>query len=257
MRSFICVCLGVAALVVRPAAQSTFLPIVDHIHLNVSDQAAAVGWYARNFGGKRMPESQDRVLFGETRLIFLRNENAKPSPGSAIDHIGFSVPDLDAKVKELELAGVKLVQPVRDVEGLFKLGFVDDPWGTHIEIVQDPEQLGLHHVHLRGPDPNAVLGWYKAHFGGETGKLKNRIDGLRYSGVWLLVQRGDAEPSEGRAIDHIGFRTTNLEQVTKDFKAQNVKFTSEPRSLTLSRNVTVNFAYIEGPAGAKVELVQR
>ena len=51
--------------------------------------------------------------------------------------------------------------PVRDVSGLFKLGFIEDPWGTRIEVVQDPQKLGLHHVHLRAPDPDATLAWYK------------------------------------------------------------------------------------------------
>ena len=249
------IALGVIA--AQPSAQAPFLPIVDHIHLNVPDQAAAVAWYQKNFGGQPMTEAPDRVMLGDTRLIFLKKADAAPSSGSALDHIGFSFADLDAKVKELEAAGVKVVTPVRDVPGLFKLGFVEDPWGTRIEVVQDPDKLGLHHVHLRGPDPSAVLAFYKEKFGGEPGKLKDRIDGVKYSGVWLLAQRGDATPSEGHAIDHFGFRTTNLDGVTKDFKAQNVKFTTEPRPLKLASGTMVNFAYLEGPAGAKIELVQR
>jgi catechol 2,3-dioxygenase-like lactoylglutathione lyase family enzyme len=146
---------------------------------------------------------------------------------------------------------------VREVAGLFKLAFVEDPWGTRIELVQDPDKLGLHHMHLRGPDAAATLAWYKAKFGGESGKLKDRIDGLRYTGVWLLVQRGDAMPSEGHAIDHIGWRTTDLAAKATELKGASVKFTTEPRPLRLAGGATVNFAYLEGPDGAKIELVQR
>jgi len=257
MRNLMLPLIGALAMVSAPAAAADILPIVDHIHLNVPDQAKAVEWYQKNFGGTPTSEAPDRLMFGETRLIFLRNDKGQPSAGSALDHIGFSFADLDAKMKELEAAGVKVVTPVRDVQGLFKLGFVEDPWGTRIEVVQDSDKLGLHHVHLRGPDPAATLGWYKAKFGGETGKLKGRIDGLRYSGVWLLVQRGDAVPSEGHAVDHIGWRTTNLAETAQQFKAQAVKFTTEPRPLKLAGGATVNFAYVEGPEGAKIELVQR
>ena len=239
------------------AAQTPILPIVDHIHLNVPDQAKAVEWYQKNFGGKTLAEAPDRLLLGDTRLIFLKNDKGTPSPGSALDHLGFSVPDLDAAMKSLEANGAKIATPARDVPGLFKLGFVDDPWGTRIEVVQDPDKLGLHHVHLRAPDPVATLAWYKEKFGGETAKLKDRIDGLRYSGVWILVQRGDATPSEGHAIDHIGWQTPNLAARTAELKAQNVKFTTEPRPLKLVSGTIVNFAYLEGPAGAKIELVQR
>jgi catechol 2,3-dioxygenase-like lactoylglutathione lyase family enzyme len=257
MRTFMLSLMAVLAAAVSAAAQTPILPIVDHIHLNVPDQAKAVEWYQKNFGGAPMTEAPDRLMLGDTRLIFLKNDKGQPSSGSAIDHIGFSFADLDAKMKELEAAGVKVVTPVRDVPGLFKLGFVEDPWGTRIEVMQDPSKLGLNHVHLLAPDPAATLGWYKQKFGGETAKLANRIDGLRYSGVWLLVQRGDAVPSEGHAIDHIGWRTPNLAEKALQLKAQDVKFTTEPRPLKLASGTIVNFAYLEGPSGAKIELVQR
>ena len=239
------------------AAQTPVEPILDHIHLNVPEPAKAVEWYQKYFGGTPMKEAPDRLMLGDTRLIFLRNDKGQPSAGSALDHLGFSFADLDARMKEFEAAGIKVVTPVRDVPGLFKLGFVEDPWGTRIEVVQDPEKLGLHHVHLRGADPAAVLAFYKEKFAGDSAKLKDRLDGLKLSGVWLLVQRGEATPSEGHAIDHIGFRTSNLAAKTTELKAQAVKFTTEPRPLTLASGTIVNFAYLEGPAGAKVELVQR
>src|SRR5207344_2779449 len=155
-------------------AQAPTLPY-DHVHLNVPDQAKAVEWYQKNFGGKPTTEAPDRLMFGSTRLIFLKNADGKPSAGSSIDHIGFSFADLDAKMKEFEAAGVKIVTPVRDVPNLFKLGFVEDPWGTRIEVVQDPESLGLHHIHLRGPDPEAIFTWLKEKFGGERSQLKGRL----------------------------------------------------------------------------------
>jgi catechol 2,3-dioxygenase-like lactoylglutathione lyase family enzyme len=257
MRTLMLSLMAVLAAAVSAAAQTPILPIVDHIHLNVPDQAKAVEWYQKHFGGTPMTEAPDRLMLGDTRLIFLKNEKGQPSAGSALDHIGFSVADLDAKMKELEAAGAKIVNPIRDVQGLFKLAFVEDPWGTRIEVVQDSDKLGLHHVHLRGPDPDAILGWYKQKFGGDTGKLKGRIDGLNYSGVWLLVTRGDAAPSDGHAIDHIGWRTPNLAEKTLQLKAQDVKFTTEPRPLKLASGTMVNFAYLEGPSGAKIELVQR
>jgi catechol 2,3-dioxygenase-like lactoylglutathione lyase family enzyme len=239
------------------AQQAQIMPILDHIHLNVPDQAQGVAWYQKYFGGQPTPEAPDRLMLGDTRLIFLKNDKGQPSSGSALDHLGFSVADIDAKMKELEAGGVKIVSPVRDVQGLFKLAFVEDPWGTRIEVVQDSEKLGLHHMHVRGPDPVALLAWYKEKFGGDVAKLKDRIDGVRYSGVWIVAQRGEATPSEGHAIDHIGFRTNDLNATTATFKGQGVKFTTEPRPLKLAGGATVNFAYLEGPAGAKIELVQR
>ena len=157
------------------------MPILDHIHLNVPDQAKAVEWYQKNFGGTPMTEAPDRLMLGDTRLIFLKNDKGQPSSGSAIDHVGFSVADLDAKMKEFEAAGVKIVNAgARHSRDSSSSAFVEDPWGTRIEVVQDTEKLGLHHVHLRGPDPDGDCSpGYKEKFGGESAKLKGRIDGVR------------------------------------------------------------------------------
>lgn len=239
-------------------AQTEVLPLVDHVHLAAPDPAQAVEWYRTQFGGEPMKEAADRLLFAKTRVIFQRNEKALPSAGGSVDHIGFSVPDIDATMKALEAAGAKITQPVKDVNGLFKLAFVEDPWGTRIEVVQDPEFPGLHHIHLRGADPAAILAWYQQQFAaGVAGKLKDRIDGLNFGGVWLLVQRGDAAPSRGRAIDHIGFRPVNVDAFVAGVKGRDIPVMTEPRPLTLTDGTTVRLAFIEGPEQIRLELVQR
>jgi catechol 2,3-dioxygenase-like lactoylglutathione lyase family enzyme len=231
--------------------------MVDHVHLAVPNQASAVEWYKKHFGGQPMAEGAERLMFGETRILFQRNEAAKPSTGSAIDHVGFSVTDLDATMKALEADGAKVTLAAREVAGLFKLAFVEDPWGVRIEVVQDSAKLGLHHIHLRAPDPGAALAWYAASFGGTLGKLKDRIDGINYGGVWLLVQKGEAAPSAGHAIEHLGFRPVNVDAAVGALKAKNVKVTTEPRPLTLPSGASMRLAFIESPDGARIELVQR
>jgi hypothetical protein len=62
----------------------------DHIHLNVSDPAVASSWYEKNFGGRRLAEGPDRLMFGSTRFLFIKKADAKPSAGSAVDHVCFS-----------------------------------------------------------------------------------------------------------------------------------------------------------------------
>jgi len=239
------------------SAQTGMANMVDHIHLAVPDQPKAVAWYSKHFGGQVMTEAPDRLMFGETRIIFQKNEAAKPSSGSVVDHIGFSVPDLDATMKNLEAEGAKVVTPARDVAGLFKLAFVEDPWGVRLEVVQDAAKLGLHHIHLRAPDPAAALAWYVDKVGGTIGKLKDRIDGINYGGVWVLAQKGETTPSQGTAIDHIGFRPLNVDTVVAGLKAKSVKVTTEPRPLTLPSGASMRLAFIEGPDGVRIELVQR
>ena len=185
-------------------------------------------------------------MFGSTRFMFLRKADATPSAGSAIDHIGFSVANLDATLKTLTEAGVKVTSPRRDVEKLFPLAFVEDPWGTRIEVVEDRELPGLHHVHMRGPDPEEVFTWLLDKFGGERTKLKGQIDAVKYSAdgfstVWILVTRGEAQPSLGHAIDHIGWRSNGLNDTVAELKGKGVTVTAEPRPLTLPNGPPINF----------------
>jgi lactoylglutathione lyase len=251
---FVLACM--AALAPVAFAQS-YRPIVDHVHLAAPDPGAAVAWYQKYFGGKPMAEAADRLLLGDVRIIFSKREKTLPSQGSAVDHIGFSVPNLDAAMKAFESDGVKIVTPARDVPGLFPLAFIEDPWGTRIEVVQDAAGIGVHHIHLRGTDPVAMLAWYSAQFGGRVDKLKGRIDGIDMSGVWILVQKGDAVPSQGHSIDHIGFRPLDVDAAVAELKTRNVKITTEPRPLVFANGVTARIAFADAPDGVRIELVQR
>jgi catechol 2,3-dioxygenase-like lactoylglutathione lyase family enzyme len=224
----------------------------DHMHLAVPDPAKAVEWYITNLGAKH-GEGADRVVFGRTIFAFLKSDNAQPSAGSAIDHVGFSVADVDATMKQMQSAGAKLVTPARDIEGLFKVGFVEDPWGVKMELVQDPETPGFHHIHLRVADPEASLKWYVDTFGGDRAKLKGRLDAVKYSNpnVWLLAQKADgAAPSQGHAIDHLGWAVANVGAKVADLTAKGAKPT-EPRAV---RNLSV--AFVDGPGGVRIEMVQ-
>ena len=226
-----------------------------NVHIRVPDPPKASEWYVKTLGAKAGPAPQ-LIFFGKTLIEFLKDDAAKPSVGSAIDHIGLSYADLDAQMKVFSANSAKIISPVRDVPGLFKLAFIEDPWGTKIEVVQDAEQLGFHHVHLSVPDPPGVLNWYQEAFGGERAKLKGRIDGLRYSGgVWLLTAASAAgeKPAgtAGRTIYNLAWSVPSTDDAVAALKAKGLKVTVEPRSLP-----TVRYAFVEDPNGILIEFIQ-
>jgi catechol 2,3-dioxygenase-like lactoylglutathione lyase family enzyme len=226
---------------------------IDNVHIRVSDPAQARDWYVKHLGATTS-EAATQVFFGKMLIAIVKTDNPQPSAGSAIDHIGLSFPDLDAKMKDLQAAGVKIVTPMRDVPGLFKLGFIEDPWGTKIELVQDTERLGFHHVHLSAPDPEAALKWYEDMLGGQRDKLKGRIDGLRYDGIWLLAAKSAAAPASSgeRAVMSVGWTIKDMNQAAAAFKAKGAKTVVEPRAIG-----KLWYAFFEDPSGARVELLQR
>jgi catechol 2,3-dioxygenase-like lactoylglutathione lyase family enzyme len=252
----------VAAAVPLHGQRTATLPY-DHIHLN-APAAEGSAWYETHFGGRRIGEAPNRIMFGSTRLMFLAGTAKGPSQGSVIEHLGFSVADIDAKMRELQTVNTRVVEPVQAVPKLYKTALVEDPWGTTIRIVQDPDLLGLHHVQLRAPDPEAVYTWLLDKFGGERTKIKGQIDSVRYAGVagystvYITVARGESAPSLGRVIDHIGWRSTGTIEETKGLlEGKGVELTSQPRPLKLPNGPPINFFYVAGPNGARIEIVER
>jgi catechol 2,3-dioxygenase-like lactoylglutathione lyase family enzyme len=186
-----------------------------------------------------------------------RGNTRTPSAEGSIAHLGFSYTDIAAKVDEAEAAGASVTTPVREVPGLFKLAFIVDPWGTTLEFVEDEQHLGFHHVHLRSPDPKETLQWYEDTFGGVRMNLRGRLDGILYPGnVWILVQRGETFPSNEGTIDHIGWRAPDAAPTLADLTARGIEMTVAPREMTLPSGM-IEFFYVAGPHGARVELVDR
>ena len=99
-----------------PAFAQYEAPPFDSIHLAVPEISSARDWYLKNIGGN-VGETADRVAFGRwsgdhplpLQLIFDVSSSATPSAGSVVDSIGFSYVDLDAKVRDLQAAGVKIL----------------------------------------------------------------------------------------------------------------------------------------------------
>ncbi len=225
-----------------------------HMHLTATDPAAAAAWYHQHMGGELVRDGQavqyDDVLF----IWFQKEAGFAGSDGSSVDHIGFSFPDLAERMASYEAAGVKILAPSRDVRGLFKFAFVEDPWGTKIEVMEDPETLGFHHIHLRGSEPEAIFDWYQSSFGGERVQYKGLLPALLYDDVWLLVQDSgeeDMAATRGRAIDHLGWGFTDLTAAAEELKARGVTFTMDVRPY---RNFKI--AFVEGPGGVSIELVE-
>jgi catechol 2,3-dioxygenase-like lactoylglutathione lyase family enzyme len=248
------VLLAVCGLVLPVAAET--LPY-DHMHMVASDPAAAVQWYAKYMGGEDVGRA-DRLKFGDTWFIFMKKDAGFPgSSGSSVDHIGISFPDLDAKMKEFVAAGLKTTGEIKSL-GALKYGFVEDPWGTLVEVMQDPETLGFNHIHLVGPDPEGILDWYENAFGGTRAKFKGVLPALKYGGVWILVTPSQEEraPTKGRSIDHLGWEVPDMAKTAKELKEKGVTFTMEPRDFP-NKDIAIAIAFVEGPGGARIELVQR
>ena len=196
------------------------------VQLNVSDPTAAAQWYCEHMGGTLVSPTpatagdasaeRDRVRvvrFGKTALEFHPTETKSPVPGSVgsgIDHLGFGYADLDREMKRFATTGVEIVSGVEQ-EGPIRYAFVRDRWGTLIELVEDREIHGFHHVHLATTDPKATLNWYTEIFGSRVTRYAGVLAGIRYGDVWVLVKTLKHPPASTRrpGIDRLSGRPTS------------------------------------------------
>ena len=141
--------------------QSTF----THVHLRVPDAWAAAHWYhtlvdgnlrvagESGMGAVRQANGSISTMFDEPR-----GRTALPSAGSAIDHFGFTVDDVDATVEKARSMGATIDTEPRDGTTIARIAYIVDPWGTRMELLEDPDYPGMNHVHLMVNDADDVRG---------------------------------------------------------------------------------------------------
>ena len=235
-----------------------------HVHVLSPNASEAARWYVEHLDCEPIPGRDNACRYGSVILAFLSRPAMGGSVGTGVNHIGLSYADLTAKMAELEQVGVgglgvRLQRfddgaTIRDVPGLFKIAFVFDPWGTRIELVEDPEYLGFHHIHLSSTDPASALDWYEKMFGGERASLKGRLNGLLYDTLWLLVSEQENPPAatEGRAIDHLGWAFPDIEAAMRELGEKGAEIQGEIRE---GRTVA-KYGFVISPEKVRVEVVQ-
>lgn len=251
------------------AASAVKTVAFEDLHIHVPDPAMAGAWYVKHLGA--LPTTQPhRVSFGRFLIIFGKGGMAQ---STGIDHFGLSFPDLEGKLKEVEANGAKVTTPLRDAPGLFKLAFIEDPFGVKIELVQDTEHLGIHHVHVRVPDPEATIQWYQDVFGGARQKLKGRLDGLLYDTippgyagvshnakagkVWLLATKGEKmAQTDETVIWNLAFQIEDVKQAVDGFTSKGAPLTREPRVAKIEGHDT-GVVFTRDPNGILIELLVR
>ena len=111
---------------------------IGHYHLNVTSVEAHKKFWAGTLGGKAMKFGGIDVIEFPGAFVFLSvNKPAGPTRGTAFDHIGFEIKNLEAFTKKLEAQGIKLDRPYTKVPQLgIAIAFIKDPWGTNIEMTE-------------------------------------------------------------------------------------------------------------------------
>ncbi len=228
-----------------------------HVHLRVSDTDGAAQWYQSLFGGEMRPGGMASARYDNGFIGTMLDESGPaPSSGSVIDHFGFSVDDVAAKVEQAKSMGAVVRSEPSDGFTAPTVAVIEDPWGTRVQLIDDPDYAGIHHVHLFTEDVEALRDWFLEVFGGEYEVAGDGgVHSVRYDGIWVNISQseGSTAPSRGRSLDHFGFSVEDMDAFVETISATGYEpyeiRPANPTSTTL-------LMFFEGAAGIHFEIAQ-
>jgi catechol 2,3-dioxygenase-like lactoylglutathione lyase family enzyme len=110
-------------------------------------------------------------------------------------------------------------------------------------------------------DIPAMQAWYAKVFGGFPGQRKRvsgpgviECDYFHRFNLSFSAATEKPAPSRGRAIDHIGFDVTNLEEFQKRLATHGLKFDAPIRQV---QNAATRVAFFTDPWGTYIEVTER
>jgi len=122
-----------------------------HVHLNATDPATAIEFYTSKFKARKESKRLYRdvqiapaafVMADHVSMIIYPVEypggTFVSTRGRVIDHLGFSVDDLDATLARMRNEGIKVTTEPRSIaDGRIKFALLEGPDQVAIELIQD------------------------------------------------------------------------------------------------------------------------
>ena len=251
-------------------------PVVyGHHHLNVSNVEAHKKFWADTLGGTvaRIGTDNREVIRIPNVWIFLRAQAPTAgSKGSTADHIGLSVPNLQATLDKVKANGFRVVTAQEapasyNVKGDIAnpgpgtvLAFILGPDDVKVELLEAKDQaepVKLHHMHFMSDKNSAMREWYEKTFGAMdvAAAATSPFVSASLPGVRLNFSPSTPAPAatSGRAYDHIGFEVKNLAAFLAKLEAQGIKPT---QALRHNDVLNIDLAFVTDPWGTSIELTE-
>jgi catechol 2,3-dioxygenase-like lactoylglutathione lyase family enzyme len=246
--------IAVWLLALLPAVAQRGAPNVTfgHVHINSADPGEAIAFWTNTIGLSTW--SRDSLNGVSTLGVLILIEHkapSGPSAGSAIDHIGFKVPDLQPFIGRLAHTSYKTFQPAEDQL------MIDGPDGVRIELAEDSSMyapIQFDHIHFHTTQLNELQTWYAKLFDAGPGGEDHSNTRLIIGDAAVFVARADSvSPTSGMAIDHIAFEIKDLESFCKKLADDGIKFDSPYQVLP---QLKISAAFLTDPSGARIELTE-
>ena len=241
---------------------------IGHHHFNVSDVEAHKKFWVDQLGAEVAKLGPAEVIKLPNLIVMLRQHDPSGSNRpSSVNHIGLQVRDVPALVKKLKAAGYPIVTqeqiptaagdviPIPDQDT--NIAFVLAPDEMNIELFENKKldvPIANHHIHFYTSDIDATKAWYVKHLGAAPG-MRGSFQAADLPGVNLTfsASQGEALPTQGRVLDHIGFEVDGLEALCKKLEAAGLELAVPYRKIDA---LGLGIAFLTDPWGTYIELTE-
>ncbi|HTE39605.1 MAG TPA: VOC family protein [Steroidobacteraceae bacterium] len=261
------------------AADQTPAPEIHfhHVHLNVTDPAATIGFYQKYFGANSIKyRGLSDGLLTEKSFLLLNKVATPPRSnlGTSLWHIGWAGVDGESEFAWRSNAGIGVQTPVTALGQNFFMYF----WGPDrelIEVYTGSKNHRFEHFHLLATDAYATGTWFKDVLGiaprSTTATYQGRpSSSLRIDNVnifvferpkagepypdWYPVEaRGTFGPTEGTALDHVAFSVRDIKAAFAGIERAGATIVRKPAKST---EFGFTSFFVRGPDNLLVEIVE-
>ncbi len=257
-------------------------PSLEHTAIVCRDLDAMLAFYQGLLGGELIRSAH--IAASDTRLGYVQLGGSvvellcprQPDPARlGLEHIAFSVDDLDGAYDKMKAAGVTFsVPPKAAGSGVGRVAFFSDPDGIRVELLAQPRfnkpvsalRMNSHiadtySVALRVADAARSRAFYERHLGAkylrrfDVSARKMTLDYLACGRVvLLLVAVAGTEPLAERRLQYLALRVDNVDRTVADFSRSGVRVADAPHEAAVGIG---RVAVVLDPEGNRVELLDR
>ena len=267
---------GVASAQLTKAKDHRF--VFGHLHVHPTSAEAHKKFWVEILGGTLAHVGTMEAAMYLDGLIewvspsFADSDPAGGTKSTTVDHVGFTVANVQEVVARVKAAGYPLVTRAElpptsaaiEKDGIAFLAneersvaFVMGPDDFLVELIEAKDQkapIAMHHIHFATPQVADMEAWYVKLLGATRGKrgsvVESTIPGLH------LTFSPSAAPvvgTKGRVLDHIGFEVQDLKAFTKELEEMGITVERFVET-TLPLLGDISIAYLTDPWGTYIEL---
>ncbi len=254
--------IGIAVLLCAYPATAQFAAPNDrgvsfgHMHVVVEDLELHKRLWPELFGAELVEKQGYTAVRVADALIFFRDaEPTATSIETAMDHFGLKVRNLDSVLSKWRALGYEVESEKTNTSG-YAVAYITMPGGIRLALSEEPNQsasTAMGHVQLVTPINRELMAWYAERFGvapvaQDDGSHFASIPGSEFRFADTVKDR---LPTDGTAIDHIGFEIQEWDAFVETLRQADIQFEFGPVCI---ESLDLWVAFFDDPGGVLVEI---